>query len=582
MMLVLGGEASCFQLASKFGNSAAAYNAWGISFAKRVYRKTKCPLYQDGESLRYYTIPFVGRETIQNNKKRYLWRLRPQLKEALEMMDLAKIDIYKYDQVAEYDKNMILYGPPGTGKTYSTAIYAVAICDNLSIDEVRNTDYNDVMRRYHELTKEGRIAFSTFHQSYGYEDFIEGIKPVVNQNQNITYKIHSGTFKRFCQKVKKNSSKDIQDARVWSILLNGMGTSQVKKRCFEEGTIRIAWHQLPVLLTEHVDGLTDEQYNSIIAFQEQMRIGDIVVSVKSENSIDGIGIITGEYECDPKDKEVWFRKRMVKWLMVNEEKNISPDQQLNLWVVQQLEHVKAKDILALCHYQPTIEYKIPYVFVIDEINRGNISKIFGELITLIEDSKREGKKEQAMAILPYSKQMFSVPDNIYIIGTMNTADRSIAIMDTALRRRFQFIEMMPDTQILRDIGADHVEDLDVCLMLEKINERITYLYDREHTIGHAFFTRLALHPDLQTLQDIFEKSVIPLLQEYFYEDYQKIQLILGDNAKKDPDTRFILDESTNPRTIFKGYVEDTIDLPEKKYSINKKAFSNIESYKQII
>ena len=166
----------------------------------------------------------------------------------------------------------------------------------------------------------------------------------------------------------------------------------------------------------------------------------------------------------------------------------------------------------------------PCVFVIDEINRGNISKIFGELITLIEDTKREGLPEQASAILPYSGESFSVPSNVYILGTMNTADRSITLMDTALRRRFQFFEMMPDPEVLRKLGADKVGELDVAAMLKIINERITFLYDREHTIGHAFFTKLKDSPNIATLASIFRKSIIPLLQEYFYEDYQKIQV----------------------------------------------------------
>lgn len=223
----------------------------------------------------------------------------------------------------------------------------------------------------------------------------------------------------------------------------------------------------------------------------------------------------------------------------------------------------------------------PYVFIIDEINRGNISKIFGELITLIESTKRAGMVEAASVILPYSGKTFSVPSNVYILGTMNTADRSIALMDTALRRRFQFIEMMPDSEVLRKIHADKVEDLDVATMLDKINERITFLYDREHTIGHAFFTRLKEDATIEKLRSIFEKSVIPLLQEYFYEDYQKIQLVLGDNAKSDDSLKFILDEKVVAKDIFKGNVEDVLDLPEKKFSINPEAFGNINSYKEI-
>ena len=224
----------------------------------------------------------------------------------------------------------------------------------------------------------------------------------------------------------------------------------------------------------------------------------------------------------------------------------------------------------------------PHIFIIDEINRGNISKIFGELITLIEESKRAGQKEEASAILPYSGDSFSIPSNVYIIGTMNTADRSIALMDTALRRRFSFVEMMPDSQLLQDIKviADGKE-IDIAKMLDKMNQRIAYLYDREHTIGHAFFMKLKDSPTIETLQNIFEKSIIPLLQEYFYEDYEKIQLVLGDNGKENPDYKFISDENTKGKNIFKGKVEDLFDLPEKTYQINKNAFSEAESYIQI-
>ena len=354
-----------------------------------------------------------------------------------------------------YDKNMILYGPPGTGKTYSTAIYAVAICDNKNVEELKE-NYNDVMERYNALLKEGRVKFVTFHQSYGYEEFIEGIKPVLNNQNGIGYTIENGAFKAFCKDATK---------------------------------------------------------------------------VEGENSHNAVaGDNDADVSMEQQDKEL-------------------PNKN--------------------------------YVFVIDEINRGNISKIFGELITLIEDTKRAGMDEARTAVLPYSGDLFSVPSNVYILGTMNTADRSISLMDTALRRRFQFIEMMPDVAILEKIGANRVGDLDIALMLKTINERITYLYDREHTIGHAFFTKLAKDPSVDTLRSIFEKSVIPLLQEYFYEDYQKIQFVLGDNEKED-EFKFIRDEELNVKNIFKGNVEEALDLPEKNYTINKDALGKLQSYKDII
>lgn len=362
----------------------------------------------------------------------------------------------------EFDKNLILYGPPGTGKTYNSVIYAVAICDGKSVDEL--TDYDAVMTRYNELKKAGRIAFTTFHQSYGYEEFIEGIKPIIDENkQDIGYTIESGVFKEFCENAKS------------------------------------------------------------------------IVRTKNGDSIDA-------------GARIWKSEK------------VNPG--LESTVIE--------------------ENTEPHVFIIDEINRGNISKIFGELITLIESTKRAGMSESASAILPYSGDEFCVPSNVYILGTMNTADRSIALMDTALRRRFQFIEMMPDSDVLRKIHADKVEDLDVAAVLDKINERIIFLYDREHTIGHAFFTGLKDDASLGKLQSIFEKSVIPLLQEYFYEDYQKMQLVLGDNEKSGDNLKFILDEKVVAKNIFKGNVEDVIDLPEKRYSINKVAFGNINSYKEIL
>ncbi len=320
-----------------------------------------------------------------------------------------------------FGKNMILYGPPGTGKTYNTAIYAVAICcPELSFEKWKE-NYEEVMKRYKELKNQGRIAFTTFHQSYGYEEFIEGIKPVTKSDQtgDIKYEIKPGIFKEFCEKAGKDKDNN-------------------------------------------------------------------------------------------------------------------------------------------------------YVFIIDEINRGNISKIFGELITLIEDTKREGRTEEMYAKLPYSQKDFSVPNNVYIIGTMNTADRSIALMDTALRRRFQFIEMMPNYELLegKKITKDGKE-IDLKKMLETINNRIECLYDREHTIGHALFMGLTEKSDIKDLQKIFEKSLIPLLQEYFYEDYQKIQFVLGH--------KFI--EETKNTDVFKGNVD--IDLPETRYELNKKALNDIESYIEI-
>lgn len=444
-LYIMGGTGSCKQITNKYGNSAAHYNMNTIKVAKAVHKETQCPLCvrESGEN-EYWPVLFYGRALEDSDEGVFSYKMREPLMEAIKSLEERGVFQEMKELDKEFDKNLILYGPPGTGKTYNSVIYAVAICDGKPLDEL--TDYAAVMSRYNELKKAGRISFTTFHQSYGYEEFIEGIKPIIDENkQDIGYTIEPGVFKKFCDNAK-------------SITRISTG---IESTVIEENTE-------------------------------------------------------------------------------------------------------------------------PYVFIIDEINRGNISKIFGELITLIESTKRAGMPEAASAILPYSGDEFSVPSNVYILGTMNTADRSIALMDTALRRRFQFVEMMPDSDVLRKIHADKVEDLDVAAMLDKINERIEYLYDREHTIGHAFFTDLKDDATLEKLQSIFEKSVIPLLQEYFYEDYQKIQLVLGDNAKSDDSLKFIIDEKVIAKNIFKGNVEDVIDLPEKKYSINSKAFENINSYKEIL
>lgn len=480
----------------------------------------------------------------------------------------------------EFDKNLILYGPPGTGKTYNSAIYAVAICDGKSVDEL--TDYDAVMARYNELKKTGRIAFTTFHQSYGYEEFIEGIKPIIDENtQDVGYTIEPGVFKEFCQNAKstvhtRNDNSIDAGARIWKLTIMNGELNKVKQECFEENNVRMGF-----------DIDSDEAHS----FVEDVRLGDIILSFKTRKKIDGIAIVTDD-AVELQDKSMYKTARSVKWLAKDIDEditNINNGKLLHRMTFAKVPNMNLKDVIELAKkVNPNLESAVieentePYVFIIDEINRGNISKIFGELITLIEGTKRVGMPEAASAILPYSGDEFSVPANVYILGTMNTADRSIALMDTALRRRFQFIEMMPDSDVLRRIHADKVGDLDVAAILDKINERITFLYDREHTIGHAFFTGLRDDASIEKLQSIFEKSVIPLLQEYFYEDYQKIQLVLGDNEKSDDSLKFIRDEKIVAKNIFKGNVEEVIDLPEKRYSINKRAFGNINSYKEIL
>lgn len=205
-----------------------------------------------------------------------------------------------------------------------------------------------------------------------------------------------------------------------------------------------------------------------------------------------------------------------------------------------------------------------YVLIIDEINRGNISKIFGELITLIEESKRADQPEALSVTLPYSNKPFSVPKNLYIIGTMNSSDRSLTSVDIALRRRFEFIEMMPKPDVLSGID---IEGVSVQYILETMNKRIKVLLDRDHCIGHAYFTPLIEEPSLESLMTIFEKRIIPLLQEYFFDDWTKINLVLGENGMVHT---INLDSSLFP-SMNPSEIEH---LKKRNWDVNKYLFKN--------
>lgn len=580
----------------------------------------------------------------------------------------------------QYDKNLILYGPPGTGKTYNTINYAVAICEGKSFEEVQSESYDEVLNRFDALKRAGRISFTTFHQSYGYEEFIEGIKPVTDEESgSISYEITNGIFKDFCEKAEIPQNIRVNhEAQVYIVRLKGNGDNELKKECFRDGEIRFDWPK------DYSDGW--------MKWFSAMKPGDYVMSYYGQSrNVDAIGVIQDEEPLYDESKGSYKWVRKVEWLVTgriidileaNNGKYLSnfhvgrvPEMKLSSllsligggnigtnvvfenawnkltkvaednnnkytftrrtgstidaeyngndsfkveWSGGSFNYLKKKDIyeqwidtelsaddipnggnkwlyyarqavldemsrFGLPGYSGTPSGSLDAcVFIIDEINRGNISKIFGELITLIEDTKRKGCPEAATAVLPYSHVEFSVPQNVYILGTMNTADRSIALMDTALRRRFSFIEMMPNSEVLDSLGVgmitDGVQELDVSEMLRVINRRIEYLYDREHTIGHAFFTKLKNNPSIETLAAIFKKNVIPLLQEYFYEDYAKIQYVLGDN-QKETSLKFILDEGVDMKDIFNGVPD--IDLPEKKYRIQESAFYNIDSYKGI-
>lgn len=546
-------------------------------------------------------------------------------------------------------KNTILYGPPGTGKTYNTIAYAVAIIDGKEIFQDKKTgaitvkDYADresLQKRFNELKETNLVEFCTFHQSYSYEEFIEGIKPKVEidgitNEKRIIYEVTDGVFKKFCENkvetiptvILKQAEDTIEEVtcvtqeniedksisnpldntallkkygiranpNIYKINLGGTYDNEIRTECLKShiGHIRIGWGD-DLTLKEIINSNSiPKELNSFV----KMQIGDIVFSQYSETKYDAIGVVIGDLEklsCPH-----YQQSRKVYWLLKDIEKDIlsiNKNKRFAISASTKLPHITLEDILFILEEHNAKEY-IPYtetalgeshtpnnkVFIIDEINRGNISKIFGELITLIEDSKRidatKNNLSQGMRIrLPYSHNNndigFGVPDNIYILGTMNTADRSIALIDTALRRRFKFIEMAPSFNLLNSVI---INGINICNMMERINERIEILYDRDHKIGHSFFMKLNNNSTIGDLAEIFEYDIIPLLQEYFYNDWEKIAVILGDDFERKDKTYNFINRIEIKDDIVRKYDMDKIYT----YNLNKDAFEKAITYVKI-
>jgi len=377
----------------------------------------------------------------------------------------------------EFSLNQILYGPPGTGKTFNTINLAVAIIDGLNENEDKNDRIN-VRKRFEELKEKGQIVFCTFHQSMSYEDFIEGIKPETNPNQQVIYDIQPGVF--------KNIATLANDNRLYA------NTDEKQELPFDEAFAE---------LKEEWEENKEMKFPLIRKGKEYKILSFTNTSIGFEKASGGTGhtlsittlreLFYGSREMQKAGLGMYYPPLLKK---------------LNSY------HTSDKAVVAKTEKR--------FVLIIDEINRGNVSQIFGELISLIEEDKRLGATEALQATLPYSKEKFGVPQNLYIIGTMNTADRSVEALDTALRRRFSFTEMSPDATQLADYK---VGDFQMANILTAINNRIEKLLDRDHQIGHSYL----MVNDLDSLKAVFRNKIIPLLQEYFFGDYGKIGLILG-------------------------------------------------------
>lgn len=582
----LGGEATCKQLSLQSGGTSAHYNSSMVQLARRVQEKTGCPLVQnENEDQKWWPILFVGRTALPGQPGTYSWKLRDELTDALKLLSQKEVN-----NPMPFAKNTILYGPPGTGKTYQTVNYAVAIIEGKSLKDIQAENHEEVLKRYQQYRQDGRIEFTTFHQSFGYEDFIEGIRPkFFDENEEeageIQYEITKGIFKAFCLKAQipiadaKQSPYGFSDTpSVWKVSLGGTGGHPLRNYCMQNDCIRIGWDEYGETVTDETNYFVGGKY-VLNAFLNRMQLGDIVLSCYSARTIDAIGVITGDPEWLP-NEDHYKRSRKVNWLLKGKKIDIE-EFQLSRSLVQstvyQLDTTAAEVIKVLEKngFAPTtaVETK-PYVFIIDEINRGNISKIFGELITLIEPSKRLGQSEGLQVRLPYSQKLFGIPDNVYLLGTMNTADRSIAMLDIALRRRFSFVEIMPDSGVLYGV---EVEGISISGLLTTLNRRIEVLFDREHTLGHAFFTPLCQSPSIQTLGEIFRDKVVPLLQEYFYDDYEKICLVLGDRKRPEPQQFFNV-ETADLQSLFG--VEPEFEV-NPTYRINPDAFFDAEVYRNL-
>jgi hypothetical protein len=471
--------------------------------------------------------------------------------------------------------NLILFGPPGTGKTFATAEHAVRLCLNLQPSDpiLAPTARKQLMVEYKRLLDARRIQFVTFHQSYSYEEFVEGLRPVTGASEG---DVDSGTGFRLVPKrgifreisalaeqARKSAGKaDTVDATGRQVFKMSLGRAGVEDHIFDAaidgGYVALGWGGKEDWSDSRYDG--DQGYDAIYKrwneiepgttgnsghisqlwrFRSSMREGDLVVVSNGNSEFRAIGEVTGPYRHEYSDEDQYYHRRAVRWLLVPDEPlpadtiYSKPFTMRSCYLLKD-ESLK-RDVLTrlLSGGEREGGEADAYVLVIDEINRANVSKVFGELITLIEPDKRIDAENEIRVRLPYSRDLFGVPPNLHIVGTMNTADRSIALLDTALRRRFDFIELMPDPDRLPDM----VEGVPLRSMLETLNARIEYLFDREHQIGHAFF----MGCETRALIDrVMRRKVLPLLQEYFFEDWDKIARILGDADARAGDGKFVV------------------------------------------
>lgn len=515
--------------------------------------------------------------------------------------------------------NQILYGPPGTGKTYSTLDLAVSLADpvwyaNIESQQLDSENRREEVKiRYEMLCRDKRVAFTTFHQSFSYEDFIEGIRAETSDdNQGIKYKIEKGVFKEIADRAAKSvAGKRIglsDSPNIWKISIGRTHEKDMRDRYINAGEARIGWNETGDLSQdfsqrtseqqEYWESLTKPNHNALNAFSHEIKIGDVLLCLKNAETVQAVGVVTSDYIFDATvvNSGEYSHIRRVNWLLKDIDLNIlllNDSTRMVQQTVYPLYRISWHSLIAelnsqhitlpaFLHDEHDGRDRQNYVLIIDEINRGNISRIFGELITLLEPDKRKNASDERSVILPYSKEAFTVPDNLYVIGTMNTADKSLAQLDLALRRRFEFIELMPQPQLL---ACTSIFGIDIGDLLTVMNQRIEVLLDRDHTLGHAYFWPLkgARSEDEKTrlIADIFTKRIIPLLQEYFFADWERIGWVLND-PEKAPEHRFI--QIGNIERTIEDLFPNAIarQLNDRRYRINHDAFTNAAAYQGIM
>lgn len=475
------------------------------------------------------------------------WCMKDYMKEKLDKKMTTETNNSSkgtwYDDVVrtwERRKNVVLYGAPGTGKTYDVPELAVRLCDPafMAADPSRE----EIVSRYNQLKTEKRIAFTTFHQSLDYEDWIEGLRPVVNEDNQVTYEIESGIFKKLCEEAERPVVKDKQvgiadNAVVWKVSLAGTGDNPVRSDCMKNSYIRIGWDGYGPVISDETDWsvYNGEGKQILDAYINKMKIGDIVMSCYSSQTIDAIGVVVGDYEFEDKFPN-YKRVRRVNWLVKNINENIvemNDGKTMTLGTVYRLNSITLDNVKSILEKYNTSskmeENDKAYVMVIDELNRGNVSKVFGELITLLEADKRKGRINAESVVLPYSKKAFHIPNNVYLIATMNTADRSLGSLDYAIRRRFAFIAEKPfglevegfNEELFELVSSLFVKNFDEykesgwdqTMKLEPADTLSEEYKPEDVWIGHSYFLMQDEEGEDNTINRLLYE-IIPLLEEY--------------------------------------------------------------------